>query len=178
MVKSQVWSISGVFGSTAYALKDSRKKLDSKTRKCILIGYGSVRKGYRLYDRAAHQVLHSRNVGFDEQESTVPTPESETGEEPAPTQRVLELDMSEEANQEDEEERISTQPQVRRSRPVDYYGRERVNLTIHHEPTSFEEATSSPERDQWNQAIDSEMESLKAHKVWELTTLPPRVSMD
>ena len=72
-----------VFGSTAYALNDSRKKLDSKTRKCILIGYGSVRKGYRLYDRAAHQVLHSRNVRF------VPTPENETGEEPAPAQRVL-----------------------------------------------------------------------------------------
>ena len=61
-----------------------------------------MRKGYRLYDRAAHQVLHSRNVRFDEQESTVPTPENETGEEPAPAQRVLELDMSE-ANQEDED---------------------------------------------------------------------------
>ena len=44
-------------------------------------------------------------------------------------------------------------------------------MTIHHEPTSLEEATCSPERE--NQAMDSEMESLKAHKVWELTTLPP-----
>ncbi len=34
-----------VFGSTAYVHipKDCRKKLDSKTRGCIFLGYGSVR---------------------------------------------------------------------------------------------------------------------------------------
>ena len=48
-----------VFGNITFEHipKDSRKKLDSKTRKCILVGYGSVRKGYRLYDRTKSQVL-------------------------------------------------------------------------------------------------------------------------
>ena len=30
--------------------KDERKKHDSKGRKCILLGYGTETKGYRLYD--------------------------------------------------------------------------------------------------------------------------------
>ena len=38
-----------VFGSGAYAHVPLRAKLDSKTRKCIMVGYGNVTKGYRLY---------------------------------------------------------------------------------------------------------------------------------
>ena len=169
-----------VFGSIAYAHipKDSRKKLDSKTRKCILIGYGSVRKGYRLYDRAKSQVLFSRNVKFNEQELTEPTLENETGGDQAPAQKMLELALDEgsETDQEDEE-KTPTQAQPRRStrerRQVNFYGIERANLTIHQEPTSFREARTSSERDQWNQAMDREIESLRTNKVWKLTTLPP-----
>ena len=41
-----------VFGCTTYAHipKDERQKLDLKSRKCVLLGYGSETKGYRLYD--------------------------------------------------------------------------------------------------------------------------------
>ena len=41
-----------VFGCIAYAHvpKDERKKLDSKFRKCIFLGYGAEIKGYQLYD--------------------------------------------------------------------------------------------------------------------------------
>ena len=172
-----------VFGSTAYVhiSKDSRKKLDSKTRKCILVGYGSVRKGYRLYDRATSQVLFSRNVRFDEQERTGSTPGKETGGEPGPAQNVLELDLDDGSETEENEEGIEIrspprQPPPRRSdrerRPTDFYG-DRVHLTIHQEPTSFNEARSSPEKDQWSRAMDREMESLRTNEVWELTTLPP-----
>ena len=40
-----------VFGCLAFAHvpKEERGKLDSKSRKCVLLGYGSVTKGYRLY---------------------------------------------------------------------------------------------------------------------------------
>ncbi len=162
-----------VFGSTAYVHipKDSRKKLDSKTRKCILVGYGSVRKGYRLYDQAARQVLHSRNVKFDEQETAEPK-EAEA----APT-HMLELDVVEGSETDQEEVDPPAQAQTRRSvrerRQVDFFGVERANLTIHHEPTTLEEARSSPEKDEWNEAMDREMESLKDNHVWKLTSLPP-----
>lgn len=41
-----------VFGCDAYAHipKNEQGKFDSKARKCILLGYGQVTKGYRLYD--------------------------------------------------------------------------------------------------------------------------------
>ena len=56
------------FGSTAYAYiaKDERKKLDSKARKCILLGYGNETKGYRFYDLIQLRVIHSRDVQFNE----------------------------------------------------------------------------------------------------------------
>ncbi len=42
-----------VFGSQAFVHvpKGQRRKLDSKSRKCILLGYGTTTKGYQLYDQ-------------------------------------------------------------------------------------------------------------------------------
>ena len=57
-----------VFGCTAYAHipKDERKKLNTKARKCILLGYGGETKDYRLYDIELKRVLHSCDVTFNE----------------------------------------------------------------------------------------------------------------
>ena len=56
-----------VFGSTAHVHipKDERGKLDSKTKKWVLLGYGNVQKGYRVYHHATRKVFYSRNVKFD-----------------------------------------------------------------------------------------------------------------
>ena len=55
-----------IFGCTAFAhvSKDERKKLDSKARKCIFLGYRSETKGYRLYDPERRRVFHSRDVNI------------------------------------------------------------------------------------------------------------------
>ena len=57
-----------VFGCDAYAHipKDERQKLDGKTRKCIFLGYGTVRKGYQLYEVDRAKVVWSRDVLFNE----------------------------------------------------------------------------------------------------------------
>ena len=57
-----------VFGSDLYAHvpRDERAKFDSKTRKCIMVGYGKVTKGYRLYDATEKKIIHSRDVQFNE----------------------------------------------------------------------------------------------------------------
>ena len=77
----------------------------------------------------------------------------------------------------DEAEHTTTDAPLRRStrdrRPVDYYGSQQAHITILHEPTSFEEATNSPERAKWNEAMGKKMKSLSDNKVWELTTLLP-----
>ncbi|KAF2346915.1 hypothetical protein FHG87_022330 [Trinorchestia longiramus] len=56
------------FGCMAYVHvpKDEREKLNSKSKTCVLLGYGSGTKGYRLYDFNAKRVLLSRDVVFNE----------------------------------------------------------------------------------------------------------------
>jgi len=46
--------------------KNDRKKLDPEARKTIFLGYGTVTKGYWLYDRKKLSIVHSRDVGFKE----------------------------------------------------------------------------------------------------------------
>ena len=59
-----------VFGCKAYmhVPKENRKKWDSKTKKCIFVGYSITSKGYRLYDPVSRKISVSRDVLFDEDE--------------------------------------------------------------------------------------------------------------
>ena len=59
------------FGCASYPLimKDERKKLDPVAKRCVLVGYGTEVKGYRLYDPSrVGKVLYSRDVKFNEKE--------------------------------------------------------------------------------------------------------------
>lgn len=49
----------------AHVPKDERKKLDPKAMKCILLGYGTETKGYRLYDSKLAKVFYSQDVIFN-----------------------------------------------------------------------------------------------------------------
>ena len=58
-----------IFGCEAYALvpKDERRKLESRSRKCIFLGYGPDGNfGYRLWDPETRQVIRSADVVFNE----------------------------------------------------------------------------------------------------------------
>ena len=57
-----------VFGCLAFAHvpKDEREKLDPKARRCVMLGYSTTSKGYRLYDVQNNKVILSRDVIFDE----------------------------------------------------------------------------------------------------------------
>ena len=81
-----------MFGCAAYVHvpKAERHKLDSKTRKCVLLGYGANQKGYRLHDLERMKVIHSRDVVFDE--TSMPGTQKET------TVKYVELEIDEESN--------------------------------------------------------------------------------
>ena len=59
-----------VFGCVCFAhiAKDEWKKLDAVARRCVLVGYGSDVKGYRLYDPDRRTVFFSQDVRFNESE--------------------------------------------------------------------------------------------------------------
>ena len=61
-----------VFGCEAYAhvSKERRRKLDSKTQKSLMMGYGNIRKGYRLRVKKTGNIIFSQNVVFNETERT------------------------------------------------------------------------------------------------------------
>ena len=47
-----------IFGSIAYVhvLDETRKKLDAKSEKCIMVGYSYEQKGYKCYNPGTKQV--------------------------------------------------------------------------------------------------------------------------
>ena len=57
-----------VFGCTAYmhVPKETRRKWDAKSIKCIFVGYCIGRKGYRLWDSESKEIHLSRDVTFFE----------------------------------------------------------------------------------------------------------------
>eukprot|EP00795_Rhopilema_esculentum_P014459 gene14460-biopygen4243 len=59
-----------VFGCDAYMHipKELTKKFDSRSRKCIFVGYSLYRKAYRLFDPRTKKLYESRDVVFVENE--------------------------------------------------------------------------------------------------------------
>jgi len=84
-----------VFGSTAYVQipKSARKVWDPKAKVCMLVGYDSLGRKYRLYDPVKKIVFSDRNVTFWENEEMVqPLWDSEESgdEEPVSTKEASE----------------------------------------------------------------------------------------
>ena len=58
-----------IFGCPAYSLVDSQKrnKLESKSKKCIFIGFTKGVKSFRIWDLEKRSTFTSRDVVFDEE---------------------------------------------------------------------------------------------------------------
>ena len=67
-----------------------RKKLDSKAKLCILLGYGTNIKGYRLYYLQERRIIYSRHVIFDETEYGL---EKEQVENKSEADKLVEIDL-------------------------------------------------------------------------------------
>ncbi|UYV65487.1 hypothetical protein LAZ67_3004496 [Cordylochernes scorpioides] len=57
-----------IFGALAYAHipNQKRKKFDRRAKRCILVGYSTQSKGYRLWDNDSKQVFITKHARFDE----------------------------------------------------------------------------------------------------------------
>ena len=114
--------------SVCTLLKNERSKLDSKARKCILLGYGTETKGYQLYDVEKEHVIHSCNVVFEE--SKLGNAEIEQKE---PEKRCVELEKPDPENdngdKEEENELNSEKDNNAEKEPDDPREREREMKT-------------------------------------------------
>ena len=162
-----------VFGCDAYAHipKDERQKLDGKTRKCIFLGYGTVRKGYRLYEVDRAKVVWSRDVLFNECKHGVEKERDENCDK-----QYVKLDSTDD-DQVNEVVDHDDEPVLRRSsrerKPPTHYG-EWANLTHgdFEEPETVKEALASVDKSKWQEAMEKELDSLHANEVWDLVEPP------
>ena len=161
-----------VFGCAAYAhvAKDERQKLDAKSRNCVLLGYGTERKGYLLYHPRCKRLFYSRDVVFvesshkNEKEQSVPERSSE---------RYVEWDFH------DDEKRVAdkehnteegAEPVVQRSnwekKVPDYYGdwTTVANAEVT-EQTTVKDALNSLDKAKWMSAMEKEIDSLRKNVV-------------
>ena len=197
LIHSDVCGKIGTKSSKLCLPKAERSKIDSKTRKCVLLGYGTDQKGYRLYNFGQMKVIHSRDVVFDE-ESMPGIPK-----EDEPFSKYVELEFEEESvveetattnspssvpevitvNEQLGEDSTTTNPTVpqsglrrstRNKQKPDWYSH---NLTLlsteQQDPSSITEAESSSDKTKWRKAMEMEMESLRSNEVWELVEPPP-----
>jgi len=191
-----------VFGCRAFVHvpNHDRKKLEPKSKEYIFVGYCNETKGYRLADcENPRRVIKARDVIFLEDQprnGEVPRPERAIEQSsgsgviiPAHTVEVIRQEIQPQQESEGEcssqgeetDEDLSDNQNSEESTHVGiledlqphqtrrYPKRERKPSE---EPTSVEEALSSPEREQWKQAMDEEYRSLQINEAWELVTLP------
>ena len=156
----------------AHIPKDERRKLDRKSKKCILLGYGTETKGYRLYDPQSSRVMYSRDVKFSESEFGF---EKNPDEVQADKRVTLELSSEKEESEEDQVDNVefNVRPPVRERRAPDRFG-EWVTMASKDtvEPATVSEALHGPHSEQWREAMQEEIDSLQEHDVYELTELP------
>ena len=181
-------SLLRIFGCRAFAHvpKAERHKLDVKSRKCLMLGYGSTQKGYRLYDVERMKVVHSRDVVFDEtstaglqKETTVQYVELEVdGDDASYNESQVdgesnEPDQVNESTMPSSEEDSAPRRSTRNRQAPDRYGHVVTMVSCDQEdPTSVAEAKASRDKYQWEKAMNAEMASLQANNVWELVNSP------
>ena len=157
--------------------KDERKKLDSKARKSILLGYGTEVKGYRLYDQKHCKVFFSRDVLFNESRFSEKVEEVHKDDSPAiQSDPVVDITNYEilpfEQQIKDRAEKENQERFSRTRKAPEHYGEWVNTVSENKEPTSFKDALSGSKKEEWTEAMKNEIDSLKKNDVWDLVELP------
>ncbi|XXQ37423.1 non-specific serine/threonine protein kinase [Plasmodiophora brassicae] len=155
--------------------KDGKaRKLDSKARRGIFVGYPEATKGYRVYDPVVRsKVAITRDVVFyedqfgDDDDDEVPDLVSES-----------EDDQDDDGGKEQEETQERRSERERKA-PVrygldEYAGMavEETLLTAQGDPRTRLEALESANAQEWQVAIDDELRALNKNQIWELCPRP------
>ena len=185
-----------IFGCVAYAhVKQS--KLDPRAKKCVFLGYPEGVKGYRLWcvEPGAAKVVISRDVTFNETEFYKNLKQQGGESMDRVSEEEIELEVGNEDRQSSESKEVFDQPALepdvqqqtynlardrkrRDIRPPTRYGYFDLiafafcTIEELEEPTSYEQAMSSLEKELWRQAMNEEMESLSKNQTWELVRKP------
>ncbi|KAJ9561208.1 hypothetical protein OSB04_006368 [Centaurea solstitialis] len=166
-----------------YVKRPTSEKLKPKSDKCFFVGYPKTTVGYYFYNPEENKVFVARNGKFLEEkflslENARKDVDLQIVDEESTTPVVEpEIQHNNVEPQSEPIEEVQTQDLRRSSRvrqePDRYLGflvsQDSGDLN---EPTSYGEAVSGNESEQWQEAMKAEMQSMYDNQVWELTDLP------
>ncbi|KAJ9544159.1 hypothetical protein OSB04_023866 [Centaurea solstitialis] len=146
-----------IWGCEVYVKRPTSEKLRPKSDKCFFVGYPKTTVGYYFYNPEENKVFVARNGKFLEERFL----------KLENTRKDVDLQVVDEVNTapivEPEIQHSNVEPQ---SEPIE---EDSGDLN---EPTSYGEAVSGNESEQWQEAMKAEMQSMYDNQVWELTDLP------
>ncbi|KAJ9545029.1 hypothetical protein OSB04_024736 [Centaurea solstitialis] len=172
-----------IWGCEVYVKRPTSEKLRPKSDKCFFVGYPKTTVGYYFYNPEENKVFVARNGKFLEEKFL--SLEN--------TRKDVDLQVVDEENTalivEPEIQHINVEPQsepieevqkqdLRRSSRVRQEPDRYLGFLVSqdsgdlNEPTSYGEAVSGSESEQWQEAMKAEMQSMYDNQVWELTDLP------
>ncbi|GJT91176.1 retrovirus-related pol polyprotein from transposon TNT 1-94 [Tanacetum coccineum] len=160
------------------------QKIGPKSVNCIFIGYAKNNSAYRFIvhesknpDIQKNTVMESRNASFFEH--IFPCLSKETRSSARLDDEVVQDKRQRDDNdlpdeRQDQTEEVEVEPRrSKRARNEKLFGPNFVSFMVENEPTSYREAVTSSEGQQWREAIKSEIESILKNHTWELVDLPP-----
>ena len=193
--KDPNFDILRIFGSRVYAHIPSvkRKKLDSKAKEMVFVGYSTESKGYRLLNPENDAIIISRDVKFCksymDSRHIVLDEQCQSKNEPEAVIDILGKDDDVEPGTDDGEivdDRSQSSDvandtcDLRRSKrnnfgiPAERFSPDLAGIASEfiHEPTNYREAVESSNAKKWLGAMQDEFESLVKNGTWDLVPLP------
>ena len=186
-----------IWGCEVYNKRQTSSKLEPKSEKCIFVGYPKETKGYYFYNPVENKVFVARTGVFLEREfiskkdngrkvelEEIRDPQNVNEPEEEPIQ-VPQVVVEQAPQNVVEEPTVEQTHALRRSvrerhAPDRYLGffvtsHGDVLLMDQDEPSTYQEAVSSPDSEKWLGAMRSEMDSMYDNKVWTLVDPPEGV---
>ncbi|KAJ9560493.1 hypothetical protein OSB04_005653 [Centaurea solstitialis] len=168
---------------TLLDMRPTSEKLKPKSDKCFFVGYPKTTVGYYVYNPTENKVFVARGGDFLEDKFL----NTEDTRNDVDLQEVEEDDTSPIVEPVAQQEYVETQPEtveevqtqdLRRSTRIRQEPDRYLGFLVSqddgdlNEPTSYGEAVSDSESEQWQEAMKAEIQSMYDNQVWELTDLP------
>ncbi|KAJ9561413.1 hypothetical protein OSB04_006573 [Centaurea solstitialis] len=172
-----------IWGCEVYVKRPTSEKLKPKSDKCFFVGYPKTTVGYYFYNPEENKVFVARNGKFLEEKflssgNTRENVDLQVVDE-EDTRPIVEPEIQHENVEAQSEsiEEVQTQD-LRRSNRVRQEPDRYLGFLVSqdggdlNESTSYGEAVSGSQSEQWQEAMKAEMQSMYDNQVRELTDLP------
>lgn len=155
---------------------ENRKKLAAKAEKCVFVGYGVDKQGFRCFNERTRAVTTARNVTFVEEQqiNLLLTNEEKDIEEvhvPAATEagkKMYWCDVSQSNIIENRLRKRNSESSEEEFQSADEPRTVALAAMIDREPRSVTEAMQSDEKWHWEAAMKEEFDSLIQNETWTL----------